>query len=179
MKTRKLHSDAWEADLTPQQQLDAFRMCQATDYGSAAEAIKNEFGLDRAPGLAAMNRFYHRMARQIQQSELERTLVDVANFKDLAAKLPDITAAKRAALEQAVINALVTKDHDRIKLLAELLLKERAADTEEKRTSLQVRKYEDALRAAKAALQDGSSAPRGPVTAETIRKIDEALLKPA
>lgn len=169
---RKTHSNAWETGLTDEQRTQAYEMARALGYIKAAGLIAKEFKI-RAPSLAGMSRFYERESQVRQAREIEKALVDVGNLNHLAEKLPGLTKAKRAALEKAYLDALLTGDPDRIKLFGELVLKHQAQDNDGERLRLQVDKYRDAVAATKQALEGAKG--KGGLTPETITTIENAL----
>lgn len=173
MVHRKQHSNSWETALTDEQREQAFAYARDMGYDKARLLIAKEMQI-AAPSLAGMSRFYERMARLRQERAIEKALVDVGNLDQLAAKLPSLTAAKKAALEKAYLDALITGDPDRIKLFGELLLKHQAQDTDAARLQLQVTKYQDAVSAARAEIEGAKS--KGGITEETLEKIDRILL---
>lgn len=172
MAHRKIHSNAWETALSPEQQQQAWELCRDLGYAKAAHLIAREFKI-KAPSLAGLSRFYERMARIHSERSIEKALVDVSNFGNLAAKLPDITAAKRAALEKGLLDALVTGDPERIKLFAEICLKTSAQDAETTRLRILVEKHETAKQAALDALAGAKG--KGGLTADTVAAIEEKL----
>ena len=172
MAHRKVHSNAWETALSPEQQDQAFEYAKTMGYRKAALLIAREFKI-KAPSDAGMSRFYERMAQVYSRRMWEKSLVDVGNYSELVAKLPDLSKAKRAALEQKLLDALVTGDPERIKLFAELSLKYAAQDSEAARLRILVEKHEAAKQAALDALAGAKG--KGGLTAETVATIEEKL----
>lgn len=168
----KSNSNAWETTLSDEQRDQAFDLAKTLGYEKARHLIAREFKI-KAPSIAGMCRFYERMARIYNERSIEKALVDVGNLNHLADKLPGLTKAKRAALEKAYLDALLTGDPDRIKLFGELILKHQAQDNDTERLRLQVDKYRDAIKATQDALAGAKS--KGGVTPETIAKIEESL----
>jgi len=168
----KPNSNAWETQLTDEQRDYAFDLAKSLGYEKARHLIAKECKI-KAPSLAGICRFYERMARIHNERSIEKALVDVGNLNHLADKLPGLTKAKKAALEKAYLDALLTGDPDRIKLFGELILKHQAQDNDTERLTLQVNKYRDGIRAAQEALAGAKA--KGGLTAESIATIEEKL----
>lgn len=196
LKQRRI--DAWESRLTDEQQRELYRWTQTPlDKGDGdlrrpsfdeCMAHLDELGLDR-PSRGAWFRFKAAMQKMLREELLYSVSASAESAKDLKAMTPPDNALAADTFANLAIDAAMKGNEEAVSIYSsaarhframvqeeqKLALSERAQATKEDQLRLAREKFEAAERRL-AAVQDAvrSAKSKGGLTAETLRKIEEA-----
>ncbi len=148
---RKVRTDAWWTRLKDPDVQDAFQIVLKEGIVLAARLIAAKYGIP-APSVSAMSRFYRYARQRETQWRIEKAVADKGQIDDTLAKIGDMDGTVRAGLSALALDAIASRDPERVTDFVSALTAFMSTKENEKRTDLMERKV--ALLEKKAALAD-------------------------
>jgi len=137
----KRRSDSWDANLSEKERLGAFMWCRNFGYAKARVLIKDQLEM-KAPSMAALSSFYEFMTSQVAKHDLQKAIVDSNLIRDKAKKLGDVQDAVCDGLQQLALDAIVSRDPDKVKLFADLALDARLSQQRDQAIDIKLRRLQ-------------------------------------
>lgn len=141
----KRRSDAWDAKLTDEQRLQAFEWARSLGYHKMRLLLKKEFGV-RPPSIAAISTWYQGMTREVAEADLRKAITNADQIRDTAKELGDVSDAVAAGLGQLALEAIVSRDPDKIRMFATLALQSQRERREVEELDLDKARFQEAMK---------------------------------
>ena len=141
----KRRSDAWDTGLTDEQRLQAFDWARDLGYHKMRVLLKKEFEVT-PPSIAAISTWYQHMTGVVAQATLAKAITDAGQIRDAAKTLGDVSDAVAAGLGQLALEAIVSRDPEKIKMFATLAMQSQKERREVEELELDKAKWQEAMK---------------------------------
>jgi len=141
----KRRSDAWDAPLTDEQRLQAFDWARDLGYHKMRVLVKKELKI-APPSIAAISDWYQYMTGVVAQATLAKAITDAGQIRDAAKELGDVSDAVAAGLGQLALEAIISRDPEKVKLFASLAMQSQKERREVEELDLDKAKFQAAMK---------------------------------